>query len=106
MVSYTGLAELDDEIQALIRADQQANSPTVDVATLHDWRTRLDALLRDLEDADPCGWARARQPGTWLDNHLRLRSLLAHEVAKAYWDSRIAIDYASIDIERYLWGAR
>ncbi|MFC1418750.1 hypothetical protein [Streptacidiphilus cavernicola] len=75
-------------------------------SVLHQWRCDLDRLHRDLERTDPKTWQVWRTPGTWLDNQLRLRSLIAHEVGKAYWDGKQEIPYADIDIERYLWGAR
>ncbi|MER7277991.1 hypothetical protein ABT369_26470 [Dactylosporangium sp. NPDC000244] len=100
------IAGLIDEIRTLLLADEDSDALSISASTLHQWRTRLDQALHAFEAADPDAWARVRQPGTWLDNHLRLRSLLAHEVAKAYWDNTTHIEYASIDIERYLWGAR
>jgi len=100
------ITELADGIRALLLTDDANDALTIPASTLHQWRNGLDQALQDFETADPEAWACARQPGTWLDSHLRLRSLLAHEVAKAYWDNRTHIDYASIDIERYLWGAR
>ncbi|WP_432976724.1 hypothetical protein [Dactylosporangium sp. CA-233914] len=103
---HEDIAELIDEMRTLLLADEDRDALSISASTLHQWRTRLDQALHEFEAADPDAWARARQPGTWLDSHLRLRSLLAHEVAKAYWDNKTHIEYASIDIERYLWGAR
>lgn len=103
---HEDIAELIDAIRTLLLTDEDSDAPSIPASTLHQWRTGLDQALHEFEAADPDAWVRARQPGTWLDNQLRLRSLLAHEVAKAYWDSRTHIEYASIDIERYLWGAR
>lgn len=104
--THENIAELIDRIHTLLQADEDSDALSIPASTLHQWRTRLDQVLHEFEAADPDAWAHARQPGTWLDNHLRLRSLLAHEVAKAYWDNKTHIEYASIDIERYLWGAR
>lgn len=103
------MAALDatvDDIRAHLTAADQHDAQTITTETLHTWRNALDQHHQDLEQHDPHGWARWRQPGTWLDCHLRLRSLIAHEVAKAYWDERPEIYFADIDIERYLWGAR
>ncbi|GAA2338885.1 hypothetical protein [Dactylosporangium salmoneum] len=104
--AHEGIAELIDEIRTVLLADENSDALNISASTLHQWRTRLDQALHAFEAADPDAWASVRQPGTWLDNHLRLRSLLAHEVAKAYWDNTTHIEYTSIDIERYLWGAR
>ena len=104
--AMAGLHAVVDDIRAhLIAADQQ-DAQTVTTETLHVWRNTLDRNHQDLEQQDPHEWESWRQPGTWLDCHLRLRSLIAHEVAKAYWDERPEIRFADIDIERYLWGAR
>lgn len=104
--AHEDIAELIDGIRTVLHTDEEGDALTIPASTLHQWRTGLDQALQRFEAADPDAWAHARQPGTWLDNHLRLRSLLAHEVAKAYWDNKTNIEYASIDVERYLWGAR
>jgi hypothetical protein len=100
------IAALTYDIRSYLQADDDSDAPSIAVDTLHQWRTRLDRALAEFEKADPHAWAHALKPGTWLDNHLRLRSVLAHEVAKAYWDGTTDISYMSIDVERYLWGAR
>lgn len=100
------IAALTDKIRSYLQADDDSDAPSIPAGTLHQWRTGLDQVLAEFEKAYPDAWAHALQPGTWLDNHLRLRSVLAHEVAKAYWDNKTEITYTSIDIERYLWGAR
>lgn len=75
-------------------------------AQLHRWRTDLDEVLDQLEHNDPAQYRRWCQPGTWLDGLLRLRSLLAHVLAKAYWNSSPTVAYADMEVARYLWGAR
>lgn len=96
---------VDDIRSVLIDAEQQ-NTPTVPFEAAHRWRNNLDIRLDAMRNADPHQWLRHRQPGTWLDSLLRLRSILAHVVGKAYWDDHSEITYAHIDVERYLWGAR
>lgn len=104
--ALAALRETTGNIRAFLAAADQNEIPAIPAAILHQWRCDLDRLHRDLEHTDPQAWARWRIPGTWLDSHLRLRSLLAHEVGKAYWDDTTDIRYDAIDIERYLWGAR
>lgn len=101
-----GLRAVAEEIRAFLAEAEAHDVQAVPAEVLHEWRNSLDQLHRELEQADPGEWSRWRLPGTWLDSHLRLRSLIAHEVGKAYWDDRPEISYTDIDIERYLWGAR
>ncbi|WP_394427021.1 hypothetical protein [Streptomyces sp. SGAir0957] len=89
----------------LTNADR-TNAPTITAQTLLTWRSALDRLHRALEHTTPRQWAQWRAPGTWIDSQLRLRSLITHEIAKAYWNETTEIRYDAIDIERYLWGAR
>lgn len=100
------LRKTAEGIRTFLAAADREDSPAVPTAILHQWRCDLDRHHRALEDNTPDTWARWRMPGTWLDSHLRLRSLIAHEVGKAYWDDTTDIRYDAIDIERYLWGAR
>lgn len=93
-------------IRDFLTAADRDESPAIPTAILHQWRCDLDRHHRELRDTAPDTWERWRMPGTWLDSHLRLRSLIAHEVGKAYWDDTTDIRYDAIDIERYLWGAR
>lgn len=79
---------------------------TVTFTDLHHWRSSLDAALDQLAADDPHLWRQWRQPGTWLDSLLRLRSLIAHVLGKAYWNSHEHVGYADMDVPRYLWGAR
>ncbi|MFD9603169.1 hypothetical protein ACFRFL_21805 [Streptomyces sp. NPDC056708] len=95
-----------DEIRAFLAEADEQHTEAVPAEVLHKWRNALARYHRALEQTAPDEWSRWRLPGTWLDSHLRLRSLIAHEVGKAYWDDRPEIRYAEIDIERYLWGAR
>ncbi|MFF4480221.1 hypothetical protein ACFY1A_24875 [Streptomyces sp. NPDC001520] len=101
-----GLRSTADEIRAFLAEADEHGTETVPSEVLHEWRNALTRFQRELEQTAPDEWSRWRLPGTWLDSHLRLRSLIAHEVGKAYWDDRSKIRYAEIDIERYLWGAR
>ncbi|MFE2426978.1 hypothetical protein ACFXJ5_09525 [Streptomyces sp. NPDC059373] len=101
-----GLRATAEGIQAFLAEADEHDVQAVPAEVLHAWRNSLDRFHRELERADSGEWSRWRLPGTWLDSHLRLRSLIAHEVGKAYWDDRPEIRYADIDIERYLWGAR
>jgi hypothetical protein len=78
----------------------------VDFDELHRWRTSLDEALDLMQHHDPAQYRHWRQPGTWLDNLLRLRSLLAHVLAKAYWNDAPAVSYDAMDVPRFLWGAR
>ncbi|GAA1235040.1 hypothetical protein GCM10009676_18610 [Prauserella halophila] len=89
----------------LIGAGQHGHA-TVAFSDLHRWRSSLDAALDQLAADDPDLWQQWRRPGTWLDALLRLRSLIAHVLGKAYWDSREHVPYADMDVPRYLWGAR
>lgn len=73
---------------------------------LHRWRRHLDTALDQLATTDPHLWWHWRSPGTWLDSLLRLRSLIAHVLGKAYWDDIEHVAYADMDVPRYLWGAR
>lgn len=100
------LRDTADEIRNFLANADQHDTRSVPTTVLHKWRNALDRHHRELREAVPEQWSRWRQPGTWLDSQLRLRSLLAHEVGKAYWDDRPEIPYAEIDVERYLWGAR
>ncbi|WP_329138146.1 hypothetical protein OG552_29725 [Streptomyces sp. NBC_01476] len=104
--AVTALHEATGNIRAFLTAADQDDIPAIPAAVLHQWRCDLDRHHQDLEHNHPQAWARWRVPGTWLDSHLRLRSLIAHEVGKAYWDDIPDIRYDAIDIERYLWGAR
>lgn len=104
--AVTALHEVAGNIRAFLAAADRDSAQAISTAVLHQWRCDLDRLHRDLEHTDPHTWARWRVPGTWLDSHLRLRSLIAHEVGKAYWADIPDIRYDTIDIERYLWGAR
>lgn len=72
---------------------------TVGVEVLYQWRTDLDTHLHPLDERTP-------DPGTWLDSLRRLRRILRHEVAKAYWSDHTAITIARIDVARHLWGHR
>jgi hypothetical protein len=101
-----GLRATAEGIRVFLAEADEHDTQAMPAEVLHEWRNALDRLHRELEQADPGEWSRWRLPGTWLDSHLRLRSLIAHEVGKAYWDDRPEIRYADIDIERYLWGAR
>lgn len=78
----------------------------VSFETLLAWRQGLDNALDQLASRDPALWTRWRQPGTWLDCHLRLRSLIAHVAAKAFWEELSSLSYDSFETERFLWGAR
>ncbi len=89
----------------LIGAGQHGHA-TVSFSDLHHWRSSLDAALDQLASADPDLWQQWRQPGTWLDALLRLRSLVAHVLGKAYWNEHEHEPYANMDVPRYLWGAR
>jgi hypothetical protein len=95
-----------EEIRRFLTQADRDNTPAVPTEVLHYWRCELDRHHHNLESSAPASWARWRMPGTWLDSQLRLRSLLAHEVGKAYWDDKTDIGYRDIDVERYLWGAR
>lgn len=101
-----GLRSTADGIRAFLAEADGHDTEAVSSEVLHEWRNALTRFQRELEQTAPDEWSRWRLPGTWLDSHLRLRSLIAHEVGKAYWDDRSEIRYAEIDIERYLWGAR
>ncbi|MFG2348262.1 hypothetical protein [Streptomyces phaeochromogenes] len=101
-----GLRATTEEIRAFLAEADKRDTQAMRAEVLHEWRNTLDRFHRELEQADPGEWSHWRLPGTWLDSHLRLRSLIAHEVGKAYWDDRAEIRYADIDVERYLWGAR
>lgn len=101
-----GLGSTAHEIRAFLAEADKHDVQAVPVEVLHKWRNALDWFRRKLEEDAPDEWSRWRLPGTWLDSHLRLRSLIAHEVGKAYWDDRPEIRYTEVDIERYLWGAR
>ncbi|MCA1220000.1 hypothetical protein [Streptomyces sp. 8L] len=94
------------EIRAFLAQADEHDTQAVSSEVLRRWRNALARSHRALEQTDPDEWSRWRLPGTWLDSHLRLRSLIAHEVGKAYWDDRPEVRYAEIDIDRYLWGAR
>jgi hypothetical protein len=89
----------------LAKADH-AGHQTIPFAVLLAWRTGLDTALVAAEHADEDLWTRWRQPATWLDSLLRLRSVISHVVGKAYWDDLETVRYVDIDIERYLGGAR
>lgn len=89
----------------LAGAGERGDLAVTDVLLLR-WRTLLDRGHRELEREDPGLWELLRAPGSWLDGQLRLRSLLAHEIAKAYWTDAHEVRYSEIDIERYLWGPR
>lgn len=89
-----------------VTRDSHDNTDSVSFEDLHGWRSELDTALDQLARTDPSLWGYWRQPGTWLDSLLRLRSLLAHVLAKAYWDDRPAVLYADMDVPRFLWGAR
>ncbi len=91
--------------EQLIDATQHGHT-TVLFAELHRWRSSLDAALDQLATTDPDLWWHWRQPGTWLDSLLRLRSLIAHVLGKAFWDEAEHVAYADMDVPRYLWGAR
>ncbi|MGW6599408.1 hypothetical protein [Streptomyces sp. NPDC055036] len=104
--AVNGLRATADEIRAFLADADEHDTATVPSEVLHKWRNALARSHRVLEQTAPAEWSRWRLPGTWLDSHLRLRSLIAHEVGKAYWDDRPEVRYAEIDIERYLWGAR
>lgn len=93
-------------IRAHLTSAAQHALTSVSFADLHRWRSSLDTALDHLADADPELWQRWCTPGTWLDSLLRLRSLIAHVLGKAYWDNRPAVPYADMDVTRYLWGAR
>jgi uncharacterized protein YehS (DUF1456 family) len=101
-----GLRSTADEIRAFLAKADEHDTEAVPSEVMHEWRNALTRFQRALEQTAPDEWSLWRLPGTWLDSHLRLRSLIAHEVGKAYWDDRSEIRYAEIDIERYLWGAR
>ncbi|MEV8392922.1 MULTISPECIES: hypothetical protein [unclassified Streptomyces] len=101
-----GLRATADKIRAFLAKADNHDTEAVPAEVLHEWRNALARSHRALEQTAPDEWSRWRLPGTWLDSHLRLRSLIAHEVGKAYWDDRPEVRYAEIDIERYLWGAR
>ncbi|MCA1219173.1 hypothetical protein [Streptomyces sp. 8L] len=101
-----GLRATTEEIRRFLAQAEQHDAQAVPTDVLHRWRKALDRFHGELQHAAPEEWSRWRRPGTWLDSHLRLRSLIAHEVGKAYWDDRSEIPYAEIDVERYLWGAR
>ncbi|SDP96451.1 hypothetical protein SAMN04487905_12036 [Actinopolyspora xinjiangensis] len=89
----------------LINATQHRHT-TVTFTELHRWRRDLDTTLDHLATTDPALWRHWQYPGTWLDSLLRLRSLIAHVLAKAYWNETDQVAYAEMDIPRYLWGAR
>lgn len=93
-------------IQAYLIDAESSASDTVSFTVLHQWRTTLDTQLEQMREANAELWRQYRQPGTWLDALLRLRSIISHVVSKAYWDELTDIHYADIDIARYLWGAR
>ncbi len=93
-------------IRAFLIDAESSASEMVPFTVLHQWRTALDTQLAAMRQANAELWQHHRQPGTWLDALLRLRSIIAHVVAKAYWDDLTDIHYADIDIARYLWGAR
>ncbi|MGH3697863.1 MAG: hypothetical protein ACRDQY_00020 [Pseudonocardiaceae bacterium] len=108
-VAQTWAKQLGDTaltIQAFLLDAESSASETVPFTVLHQWRTTLDTHLEGMREADAELWRRHRQPGTWLDALLRLRSIISHIVSKAYWDELTDIRYANIDITRYLWGAR
>lgn len=98
-----GLAAAAHTIRAALALD---GAEDVAFADLLSWRNALDAELARMEAADAELWSAWRRPATFLDCLLRLRSLLAHVVAKAYWDDAERVALAEIDVERYLWGAR
>ncbi|MFJ9901202.1 hypothetical protein ACIQPR_48685 [Streptomyces sp. NPDC091280] len=100
------LRKTTEGIRTFLTTADRDDIPAVPTALLHQWRCDLDRYHRALEHTTPATWAHWRMPGTWLDSQLRLRSLIAHEVGKAYWDDSADIRYDAIDIERYLWGAR
>jgi hypothetical protein len=93
-------------IQDFLMDAESSASDTVPFAVLHQWRTTLDSQLGAMRQANTELWRQQRQPGTWLDALLRLRSIIAHVLSKAYWDDLTDIGCADIDITRYLWGAR
>jgi hypothetical protein len=91
-------------IRARLAADDEPGAVAFD--ELHRWRTSLDEALDLMQHHDPAQYRHWRQPGTWLDSLLRLRSLLAHVLAKAYWNDTPTVSYAELDVPRFLWGAR
>ncbi len=93
-------------IHAFLAEAESSVSETVPFTALYQWRTDLDTHLDAMRHTNPELWQRYQQPGTWLDGLLRLRSIIAHVVGKAYWDDLADIRYADIDVARYLWGAR
>ncbi len=102
----TQLCDTVRTIQAYLLDAESSASETVPFTVLHQWRTTLDTQLEGMRQTDAELWRRHRQPGTWLDAPLRLRSIISHILSKAYWDGLTDIGYADIDIARYLWGAR
>lgn len=93
-------------IRAFLLDAESSASETVPCTVLYQWRTTLDTQLDAMRQANAELWRQHRQPGTWLDALLRLRSIIVHVLSKAYWDDLTDIRYANIDITRYLWGAR
>lgn len=108
-LTHTWAAHLRDTthtIRAFLLNAELSASETVPFTVLHQWRTTLDSSLAAMRQANAELWRRHRQPGTWLDALLRLRSITTRVLAKAYWDDLTNIPYTDIDITRYLWGAR
>jgi hypothetical protein len=108
-LTHTWAAQLRDTvhtIRAFLLDAESSATDTVPFTVLHQWRTTLDTPLTTMRQANAELWQHHRQPGIWFDALLRLRSITAHVLAKAYWDDLTDIPYADIDITRYLWGAR
>lgn len=100
------LCDTAHTIRAFLLDAELSASETVPFTVLHQWRTTLDTQLAAMRQANTELWQHHRQPGTWLDALLRLRSIIAHTLSKAYWDDLTHVHYADIDVARYLWGAR
>ncbi|MFW5420985.1 hypothetical protein J0910_30670 [Nocardiopsis sp. CNT-189] len=101
-----GLAGTANTIRTALERATTDGAEEVAFEDLLSWRNAFDGHLAHMETADPASWTAWRRPGTFLDLLLRLRSLLAHVVGKAYWDDAEHVAFAEIDVERYLWGAR
>lgn len=97
------VTEMVGPIRDVIVRAHARREAVVSVSTLRCWRDELDTVLVMLSNAAPEVWRAWARPGTWLDQHLRLRKLLAHLCRATEQRGTVSVPYAEMDVAGHLW---
>lgn len=88
-------------IRSYLTCAHARNETAVTIDAVCTWRVSLDGSLARLGDGLD-HWKSWCQPGTWLDNHLRLRALLTQLLVR--WDGLAMVPYGDMNVADFLWG--